>query len=87
MKISQTTHFRRRRIALQNQKQGGFVATVLFIALLTIMLMLATAGGMAIIHLHREVKILEREQIRRLNLSETNSVAIAHVSVTEANSK
>ena len=86
MKFSQTTRFRRDRLAFKSRKQGGFVATVLFIALLTIM-MLATAGGMAIIHLHREVKVLEREQIKRLNLSATNSVSIAHVNVVEVNSK
>lgn len=87
MKISQTTQFRRNRLALKNRKEGGFVATILFIALLTIMLMVTTAGGMAIIHLHNEVKVLEREQIKRLNFSATNSVSIAHVNVTEMNSK
>ena len=66
MKISQTKHVRMRRFGIRNGKESGFVATVLFIALLTIMLMLATAGGMAIIHLHQEVKVLEREQIKRL---------------------
>ena len=85
MKINQTTHFRRTLLALRNRREGGFVATVLYIALLTIMLMLATAGGMAMIHLHKEVKVLEREEIKRLNLSATNSVS--HVSVTEVNSK
>ncbi|HTV39500.1 MAG TPA: hypothetical protein VMF08_02920 [Candidatus Sulfotelmatobacter sp.] len=63
------------------------MATVLFITLLAIMLTLATAGGMAIIHLHNEVKTLEREQIRRLSLSATNSVAGAHANVTALNSK
>ena len=87
MKIPQTTRFRRNRLALQNRKEGGFVATVLFIALLAIMLTLATAGGMAIIHLHNEVKLLEREQIKRLNSSITNSVAVAHKGITRVNSK
>ena len=67
--------------------EGGFAATVLSIALLVIMLMLATAGGMALIHLHDEVKVLERQQIKRLNLSETNSVAMATLEVTKSEAK
>ena len=87
MKTPQTTRSRRNRLPLQNRTEGGFVATVLFIALLAIMLMLATAGGMAIIHLHNEVKLLEREQIKRVDLSTTNSVAVARGSVAGVNSK
>lgn len=87
MKIPQTTRFRRNRLPHRNRKEGGFVATVLFVALLTIMLMLATASGMAIIHLHNEVKLLEREQIKRLNSSATNSVAVTHENTTGVNPK
>lgn len=83
MKISLTKRFSRARFG----KEGGFAATVLFITLLTIMLLLATAGGMALIHLHKEVKVLEREQIKRLNSSITNSVAIPPANVTPMNSK
>lgn len=63
-------------------KQGGFVATLLFFALLVIMLMLATAGGMALVHLHDEVKVLEQQQIKRLDLSVTNSAAISRPGAT-----
>lgn len=63
------------------------MATALFIGLLAIMLMLATAGGMALIHLHDEVKVLERQQIKRLDLSVTNSVAISHMSIKKEDPK
>ena len=53
--------------------EGG-MATVIFIALLAIMLMLVTAETSALIRLHREVKLLEQHQIKRLNGPQTNSV-------------
>ncbi len=40
------------------------------------MLILVTAESRALIQLHREVKLLQQQQIKRLNLSQTNSVAI-----------
>jgi hypothetical protein len=67
MKI-QCGHFKR-------QSKHG-MATVIFIALLAIMLILVTAESHALIQLHREVKLLQQQQIKRLNLSQTNSVAI-----------
>lgn len=72
---------------LPGGKEDGFVATVLFIGLLAIMLMLATAGGMALVHLHDEVKVLERQQIKRLDLSVTNSAAISHPNITRVDIK
>lgn len=71
----------------RNQKENGFVATVLFIGLLAIMLMLAMAGGMAIIHLHDEVKVLQRQQVKRLNLSVTNSLVISQMTITKVDQK
>lgn len=62
--------------SLAGRKEGGFVATLLFIALLVIMLMLATAGGMAVVHLHNEVKVLERQQFKKFNVPATNAVTI-----------
>src|ERR1700722_4284959 len=59
----------------KRRKQSGFVATVQFIALLAIMVMLATANAMALYRLHREVRVLEQQQIKRLNPPGTNSVA------------
>ena len=44
-------------------------ATVIFIALLAIMMILVTAESRALFQLHREVKFLEQQQIQRLNPS------------------
>ena len=60
--------------------ERGF-ATIIFIALLSIMLILVTAESGALFHLHREVKLLEQQQIKRLNLSQTNATSVA--SLTE----
>jgi hypothetical protein len=53
------------------------LATVVFIALLAIMMILVTAESRALLQLRREVKFLERQQIKRLNTPATNTVAIA----------
>ena len=53
------------------------MATVLFIALLAIMLMLVTAESRALIQLHREVKLLEQQQLKRLNPAPMNTVVTA----------
>ena len=50
------------------------MATILFIALLAIMMILVTAEARALMHLRREVKFLEQQQIKRLNGSPTNVV-------------
>lgn len=67
--------------------EDGFAATVLFIGLLAIMLMLATAGGMAVVHLHNEVKVLERQQIKRFDVAATNSVAVPQPNITRVDIK
>jgi hypothetical protein len=59
----------------RNDERG--MATLIFIALLAIMIILVTAESSALFLLHREVKLLEQNQIRRLNNSQTNSVAVA----------
>jgi hypothetical protein len=53
------------------------MATVLFIALLAIMLMLVMAESRSLFQLHREVKLLQQQQIKRLNASSTNTIATA----------
>jgi len=55
--------------------EGGSI-TVVFIALLAIMMILVTAESRALIHLRREVKFLEQQQIQRLNGPQTNAAAI-----------
>jgi hypothetical protein len=52
------------------------MATVIFIALLGIMLILVAAESRALFYLHREVKFLEQQQIKRLNAPTTNTVSI-----------
>jgi integral membrane sensor domain MASE1 len=52
------------------------MATVVFIALLAIMVILITANGKALFRLHREIKLVEQQQVKRLNASQTNSVAV-----------
>ena len=50
-------------------------ATVIFIALLAIMMILVMANSKSLILLHREVQLLEKQQIKRLDASQTNSAA------------
>jgi hypothetical protein len=59
-----------------NRKTERGMATVVFIALLAIMMILVTAESRSLFRLHSEVKFLERQQIKRLNNLQTNSVAV-----------
>ena len=54
------------------RKEEG-LATMLFIALLAILLLLVSASSMVLIRLHHEVRFLEQQQIKRLNSVQTNS--------------
>lgn len=63
---------RRERRAPGANENGSI--TFVFIALLAIMMILVTAEGRALYQLHREVKFLEQQQIKRLNLPPTNVV-------------
>jgi hypothetical protein len=47
---------------------------LIFITLLAIMLMLITANSSALLHLHRELKLLDQRQVGRLNASQTNTI-------------
>jgi hypothetical protein len=53
------------------------MATVLFIALLAIMMVFVLVEGNALIRLHREVKLIEQQQLKRLNGPATNTVSTA----------
>jgi hypothetical protein len=66
----------RRGLGARKQSEGGMV-TIVFIALLAIMLILVTAEGRALFQLHREVKLLEQQQIKRLNSPPTNTISTA----------
>lgn len=65
MKISRFNFSRRHR-------QSGS-AVMIFITLLAIMLMLITANSSTLLHLHRELKLLDQRQVERLNASQTNA--------------
>jgi len=56
----------------RHSRQSGS-AVLIFITLLAIMLMLITANSSALLHLHRELKLLDQRQVERLNASQTNA--------------
>jgi hypothetical protein len=61
---------------MSKRSEGGMV-TVIFIALLAIMMILVTANSRALFHLRCEVKFMEQQQLKRLNASATNTVSTA----------
>jgi hypothetical protein len=63
-----------RRKAKNDLRQRG-MATVVFIALLAIMMILVMVESSALFRLHREVKLIEQQQIKRLNGPQTNAIA------------
>jgi hypothetical protein len=69
------------------QKNENGLATIMFVTLLAIIVLLAAANTAALIHLHRDVKLLEQQQIKRLNGSQANSGPAANASATNPNSK
>ena len=69
-----------------SRKEGGVVAskrsedgmaTLIFIILLSIMLILVMVQVRSLFRLHVEVKLLEQQQIKRLNSPQTNTVSTA----------
>ena len=65
MKVSRFNLSRRHR-------QNGS-AVLVFITLLAIMVILTAANSNTLLHLHRELKLLDQRQIKRLNASQTNA--------------
>lgn len=59
------------------RKSEAGSATVVLIALLAIMMILVTANTKSLFILHREVKLLEQQQVKRLDGSQTNSAVIS----------
>jgi hypothetical protein len=57
----------------RRNSENGMI-TVLFIALLAIMMVFVMVESQALIRLRREVKLLEHQQINRLNGPQTNAV-------------
>ncbi len=56
--------------------QSGSI-TLVFIGLLSIMMVLIVAESRALLHLRHEVKFMEQQQIKRLGIAQTNTVAMA----------
>ena len=48
-------------------------AVVLYLTLLAIMVILSAANSNTLLHLHRELNLLDQRQIKRLNASATNA--------------
>jgi hypothetical protein len=71
----------------KNRRKEDGLATIVFITLLAIMVLLAAANTAALIHLHRDVKLLEQQQIKRLNASQAISSPAANVSTANPGSK
>jgi type II secretory pathway component PulK len=59
----------------ERRRQNGS-AVLVFITLLAIMVILVTANSKALFYLHQETKLLERQQVKRLNASQTNTIAV-----------
>jgi hypothetical protein len=57
------------------------MVTVIFIGLLAIMMILVTAECSALLQLHREVKLLEKRQIKRLASPAINSIVLANLEI------
>jgi hypothetical protein len=74
MKI-QRDNFKHGPGAAKRSEEG--LATFIFIALLAIMLVLVMAESTALFHLHREMQLLEQQQIKRLDASQINSIGRA----------
>jgi len=68
MKID-SKHFSSRR------RESG-LATLIFIVLLGLMLILAMSNVRTLVHLRAEENLMEQKQIQRLNLTQTNAVAV-----------
>ena len=61
------------KILFSKRRESG-LATMIFIILLAIMMILVMAESRALFHLHRETKFLEQQQIKRLNGPVTNTM-------------
>ena len=63
------------KIQANNFNCEGGSATLMFTVLLAIMMILFAASSQSLFRLHREIKLLDQQQIKRLNAITTNSVA------------
>ena len=61
----------------ESRRREGGMATMLFVVLMGLMMILVASNVRTIRHLHLTEKLVEQKQIQRLNASQTNAVAVA----------
>ena len=66
-----------RHAQFSSRRREGGMATIIFIALLAIMVILIMSGARPLVQLRIEEKLIEQKQIRRLDASQTIAVAAA----------
>ena len=64
-----------------SRKRESGLITLMFVVLLTIMMILITAESASLVHLHSDLKLLEKQQIKRLNNAGTNTTTTATATV------
>ena len=60
-------------LTARNHNQSG-MATLVFVVLLAIMMILVTAEARSLIRLRQETHFLQQQQIKRLNMTTTNTI-------------
>lgn len=58
----------------RRNSQGGFVAVVIMFILLSMVLAFIVANGRMVTDLHSEIRLIEKNQMRRLQQASTNAV-------------
>ena len=71
--------FECRSPGLAQTRGENAMITLIFIALLAIMMVLVMVESSSLVRLHREVKLLEHQQTKRLNGPQTNTVSTVTV--------
>ena len=57
----------------RRNSQGGFVAVVIMFILLSMVLAFIVANGRVVTDLHSEIRLIEKNQMRRLQQAQTNA--------------
>lgn len=78
MKIFHQKKFRQNEGGSDTSRRSEHgMVTLVFIALLAIMLLLVIADGKSLSYLYREIKLLEQKQVKRSDTAQTNEVSVA----------
>jgi len=65
-------HARRQSPGLRRRREGGSAVFIL-VALLAIIMVLVNANSKALFQLRQDINLLEQQQVKRLNASQTNA--------------